>query len=160
MLFLYHSSQKLYTRFFKQHKQAWQISKDEFLQYPKHSLGYKLGQFYQENAFEPLHKLENHDVFHLITQTGTTVQDEISLQYLLLGNGKLSLYLLGVIVLGTCVYPEYCKDFYRAFKRGNSMQRFYQLDFKTLLNTPLHEIKNALHFNLKSHLAHYFFTPL
>lgn len=160
MLALYNSSQKIYTQLFKQHKMAWNISKKNFLEFPKSSLGYKLGEFYQEKGFDVIPKLENHDVFHVITETGTEIHEEVSMQYLLLGNGKISLYQFAMIGIGTCIYPEYLKLYIKAFYRGTTMQRFHDLDFKELLNIPIYEIKNSLYFNLKNHLNHFFITSL
>lgn len=88
MLVLYNKSQKIYTQLFKQHKRAWNISKEDFLNFPKGSLGHHLGVFYQEKDFDVVPKLENHDVFHLITESGTDIQDEVAMQYLLLGKGQ------------------------------------------------------------------------
>jgi ubiquinone biosynthesis protein Coq4 len=52
-------------------------------------------------------KMENHDVHHLITGCGTNFEDEIAMQYLLLGNGKLNAHLLAAIILGTCIAGIY-----------------------------------------------------
>lgn len=160
MLALYNSSQKIYTQLFKQNKSAWKISKEDFLKFSKDSLGYHMGIFYQEKGFDVIPKLENHDVFHVITESGTEIQDEVAMQYLLLGNGKISLYQFAMIGIGTCIYPEYLKMYFRALAKGNSMQKFYHLDFEALLKIPLAEIKNSLSFNLKTHLNHHNLTAL
>ncbi|WP_021189618.1 hypothetical protein [Sphingobacterium sp. IITKGP-BTPF85] len=65
-----------------------------------------------------------------------------------------------MIGIGTCIYPEYLKTYFRALAKGNSMQKFYDLDFKALLKIPLAEIKNSLSFNLKTHLNHHNLTAL
>lgn len=160
MLALYNSSQKIYTQLFKQHKFAWKISKEDFLKFPKDSLGYHMGLFYQEKGFDVIPKLENHDVFHVITESGTEIQDEVAMQYLLLGNGKISLYQFAMIGIGTCIYPEYLNMYFKAFSKGNSMQKFHDLDFEALLKIPLPEIKNCLVFNLKTQLNQHILTTL
>ena len=160
MLALYNASQKVYTQLFKRQKLAWNISKEDFLQFPKHSLGYQLGLFYQEKGFDVIPKLENHDVFHVITETGTEIHDEVSMQYLLLGNGKTSAYQFAMIGIGTCIYPEYLKTYIKSFLKGSNMQRFYNLEFKSLLQIPLPEIKSSLNFDLKNHLHQYYITIL
>ncbi|WP_400262458.1 Coq4 family protein [Sphingobacterium sp. SG20118] len=160
MIALYNSSQKIYTQLFKQHKLAWNIRKEDFLSFPKESLGYHLGLFYHEKGFDVIPKLENHDVFHVITDSGTEIQDEVAMQYLLLGNGKISLYQFAMIGIGTCIYPEYFKMYLMAFSKGNTMQKFYDLDFENLLKIPLHEIKSSLAFDLKKYLNHHNLTTL
>lgn len=154
MLALYNSSQKVYTQLFKRHKLAWKVSKEDFLKFPKDSLGYHMGLFYQEKGFDVIPKLENHDVFHIITDSGTEIQDEVAMQYLLLGNGKISLYQFAMIGIGTCIYPEYLKIYLKALVKGTTMQKFHDLDFETLLKIPLHEIKSSLAFDLKKYLNH------
>lgn len=160
MLVLYNKSQKIYTQLFKQHKRAWNISKEDFLNFPKGSLGHHLGVFYQEKDFDVVPKLENHDVFHLITESGTDIQDEVAMQYLLLGNGKVSLYQFAMIAIGTFLYPEHFNMYLKALSKGNAMQKFHDLDFETLLNIPLQEIKSSLAFELKKHLNHHNLTTL
>lgn len=51
MLWLYDWSQILYAKLFKRNKEAWGISKSEFLLYPEGSLGKALGEFYLEKGF-------------------------------------------------------------------------------------------------------------
>lgn len=120
---------------------AWDIAISDLLNYPKNSLGYRLGCFLSRNNFDLQQKLESHDVFHVLTNTGTSVPEEISMQFYLLGNGKRSPYLFTVIFLGGLLYPDYLKFFHRAFKRGKSALRFHQLDFHELLDQPLEKIK-------------------
>ena len=82
-------------------------------------------------------KLENHDVFHVLAKIGIRMQDEIALQYWLLGNGKLSLYLIGTIFLGSLVFPEYWHSYGTAFLSGARKQAVWHLDFEHLLCEPV-----------------------
>lgn len=141
MLHLYGWSSKVYANLFKANKKAWGISKDEFLRYPVGSLGYQLGEFYALNGFDIMPKLENHDVFHILTETGITIQDEIGMQYLLFGNGKFSFYLMGMIVVGGMVFPEYFGYYIQSFLKGRSMMKFHSVDFKALLTEPIAELR-------------------
>jgi ubiquinone biosynthesis protein Coq4 len=145
MLGLYGTSQIIYTQIFKRHKKAWGISKLELTLYPEGTLGKVLGEFYVAHGFEVMPKLENHDVFHLITETGTEIQDEIAMQYLLFGNGKLSLYMFSMIGIGTIMYPEFLAYYLRHFRKGKSMPSFHQKDFSELLDTSLVYLKASIH---------------
>lgn len=141
MLWLYGWSQDLYTNLFKRNQNAWGISKSELSLFPEETLGRALGEFYQINGFDVMPKLENHDIFHVITQTGTEIQDEIAMQYLLLGNGKRSLYMFSMILIGTLLYPEFLGYYQAHFKKGKRMNSFHQVEFKDYLDSHLQSVK-------------------
>lgn len=88
ILFMYENSQKQYRKYFKKKKRQWQFSEAQLLNFQNDSLGKVLGDFYQKHGFRMIPKMENHDVYHLITDFSTNIQDEIAMQYLLFGNGK------------------------------------------------------------------------
>lgn len=123
--------------------QAWDLSIKDLLLYPKDSLGYQMGYFLQSNNFDLQEKLESHDVFHVLTRTGITVPEEISMQFYLLGNGKRSAYLFSVIFLGSLLFPDYLKMFLSKYHLGRASLPFHQLDFKKLLHQPLERIKDT-----------------
>jgi len=145
MLFLYNGSSVLYTKLFKRNKKAWGLRVSDFLAYPTHSLGYVLGEFYLSNGFDIMPKLENHDVFHVITETNTDIQGEIAMQYLLMGNGKRSLYMYAMIVIGTLIYPEFTRYYMFSYQKGKSLSKFHHIEFKDYLTRPLIEIQHTLY---------------
>ncbi|PIF43150.1 ubiquinone biosynthesis protein COQ4 [Chryseobacterium sp. 52] len=133
LLFVYDKTQKLYRKYFKKKKRQWQFNEEQLLKFQEDSLGRKLGEFYRKHGFSMIPKMEDHDVHHLITGCGTQFEDEIAMQYLLLGNGKLNAHLLAAIILGTLILPEYCKIYMKAYRKGQNMRPFYQWDFESLL---------------------------
>ncbi|WP_291864788.1 hypothetical protein [Maribacter sp.] len=139
---LYEWSKKPYQKIMKTNL-PWNISEAELKHYHKESLGYHLRQFLKGNNFQVQAKLENHDIFHILTNTGTTVHEEISMQYYLLGNGKRSIYLFTVIVLGTTLFPDYISLFIKAYKRGKAAHPFYPLNFLKMLQQPTERIKST-----------------
>lgn len=145
MLFLYGWSSVFYAKYFKRNKEAWGLSVLDFLNYPANSLGYALGEFYQSKGFDVMPKLENHDVFHVITQTNTDIQDEVAMQYLLMGNGKRSLYMYAMILIGTAIYPEFIRYYIFTYQKGKSLAVFHDIEFKDYLAKPLAEIQYILH---------------
>jgi len=145
MLNLYNWSSRLYAELFKGYKAAWGISKQEFLNYPEGSLGYSLGMFYKDKGFDVMPKLENHDVFHLITETGTDISDEIAMQYLLFGNGKISLYLMAMLFIGTVIFPEHSGYYWSSYRKGKSMAKFYNIEFKSYLLESISELQNTFY---------------
>jgi ubiquinone biosynthesis protein Coq4 len=139
---MYEWSKIPYQRFFK-NKKAWDIDKQELLAYPEETLGYHLGQFLQKNHFDIQPKLEDHDIIHVLTNTGVSVREEIGMQYYLLGNGKKSLYLYIVILSGTFFYPTHIDYFLKEFKKGKTAYRFHYLDFSKLLLIPTETIQQT-----------------
>ncbi|KPE49966.1 Coq4 family protein [Chryseobacterium indologenes] len=133
LLFVYDKTQKLYRKYFKKKKRQWQFNEKQLLEFKEDSLGRKLGEFYKKYGFSMIPKMENHDVHHLITGCGTNFEDEIAMQYLLLGNGKLNAHLLAAVVLGTLILPEYLKIYISAYKKGQRMRPFHSWDFESLL---------------------------
>ncbi len=139
---LYEMSKVPYRLLFKS-EPAWDLSVKELLAYPPESLGYHLGCFLLKHHFTPEPQLEDHDIYHVVTEAGISVPEEIAMQFYLLGNGKRSLYLCMVIGLGFLLFPDEIKRFYTAFKKGRSAHRFYDLNFLKLLYYPLTDVRTT-----------------
>ncbi len=139
---IYEWSKKPYQKWFKRNL-AWDIPTKQLMHYPQESLGFHLACFLLKHNFDPQPKLENHDVFHVLTNTGISVPEEIAMQYYLLGNGKQSMYLLSVISLGTLLYPDKISFFRSAYRKGKMAHAFYQLDYKKLLDQPIQTLRNT-----------------
>ena len=106
-----------YLWLFKRRKHAWGLSKVQLLTYEKHTLAYKIGQFLDKNGFEIEAKMEEHDVFHVLSGTPTAVIDEIRLQYYMLGNGKRSVFLYIVLLTGLVLYVGQYRTFIKSFQK-------------------------------------------
>jgi ubiquinone biosynthesis protein Coq4 len=139
---MYELSRKPYQKYFKK-STPWEIGKNELLEYPKDSLGFGLGIFLDKNHFDIQPKLEDHDIIHVLTNTGISVIDEIGMQYYLLGNGKRSLYLFMVIISGTPFYLTQIKYFFQQYKRGKEALPFHYLDFSKMLSIPVLSIQKT-----------------
>ncbi|MDY8138571.1 hypothetical protein [Aquimarina sp. 2201CG5-10] len=139
---IYEWSKTPYQRWFKKNP-PWEMTTKTLIQFPKDSLGFHLGCFLLKHNFSPQPKLENHDVFHVLTDTGTSVPEEISMQYYLLGNGKRSIYLFMVILLGTILYPDKLLLFKRAYQKGKVAYPFHQLDYQKLLHKSIETIRTT-----------------
>ncbi|MCP2025724.1 ubiquinone biosynthesis protein Coq4 [Flavobacterium sp. HSC-32F16] len=139
---LYECTKKPYQKYFKKND-PWDIDKKQLFDFPNDSLGYGLGNFLYKNHFDIQEKLEDHDVIHVLTNTGISVYEEIGMQYYLLGNGKRSLYLFMVILSGTIFYPNQIKYFFQQFKRGKQAHSFHYLDFSKMLSMPIQSIQKT-----------------
>ena len=143
---MYELSKKPYQKLIKKGK-AWEINIPELIQLPADSLGFHLGCFLLKYNFEIQPKLEDHDVIHVLTNTGISVVEEIGMQYYLFGNGKRSLYLLLVILSGTLFYPTKLSYFKNEFSKGKQAHPFYNLDFLNMLSLPLVTIQHSFNIN-------------
>ncbi|MDP5200480.1 hypothetical protein [Flavobacterium sp. DG2-3] len=139
---LYECSKKPYQKYFKKNE-PWNIDKDSLMDYPEGTLGFGLGNFLYKNHFDLQEKLEDHDIIHVLTNTGVTVYEEIGMQYYLLGNGKTSLYLFMVILTGTVFYPKRMSYFIQQFKRGKQAHSFHYMDFSKMLWMPILTIQQT-----------------
>ncbi|TPG32112.1 Coq4 family protein [Flavobacterium pectinovorum] len=139
---LYEHTKKPYQKYFKKNE-PWKIDKAHLMDYPENSLGFGLGSFLFKNHFDIQEKLEDHDIIHVLTNTGISVYEEIGMQYFLLGNGKRSLYLYMVILSGTVFYPTQLKYFINQYKNGKQALPFYYLDFSKMLLMPIHSIRQT-----------------
>lgn len=139
---LYECSKLPYQKYLKKNT-PWNIDKPKLMDYPEESLGFALGSFLYKNHFDLQEKLEDHDIIHVLTNTGISVYEEIGMQYYLLGNGKKSLYLFMVILSGTFFYPKRIKYFIQQYKSGKQALSFHYLDFSKMLLLPIHSIRET-----------------
>ncbi len=140
---LFEKSESIYTRYFKKNT-PWSLTKSDLLTYEKHTFGFHLGQFLEDNGFDLIPKVERHDAYHVLTCYSTTVEDEIAQQYLCLGNGKRSSYLFGVVILGTFLLPDYLGHYLRSYQIGKKANTFHNLDFRQLLNTSYFDVRSCI----------------
>lgn len=142
IVWLFEKSQSIYTKFKK--KEPWNITSKELAEYPKKSIGHHLFVFLKENQFELIPKVERHDAYHIVTGYGTKVEDEIALQYLCYGNGKRSMYLFGVVFIGTLLLPDFLKYYLQSYKLGKRCNTFHHFDYKKLLRHDLKDFRSVI----------------
>ena len=141
---LFELSQQFYTQYFKRKKIPWAVDRTTLLDYPEQSFGRELGLFLTANKFELIPKVERHDAYHVLTGYGTEVEDEIAMQYVCFGNGKRSIYLFGVILLGTLLLPDYLSYYLRSYRIGKQANLFYDWDFSTVLQLPIADLRQLV----------------
>lgn len=132
---LFEHSHRPYAAVFKSNA-AWGLRAETLRSMPPGTLGHTMGTYLHGLGYELIDKLESHDFCHLLTDTPTDIPGEIALQALLLGNGKRSLYLLGALFIGLLLFPEHRVYFHTSYRKGQQLQRFFDLDFHELLHTP------------------------
>lgn len=122
-----------YTSLFKKSKISWNLDRSNLRQYKAKSLGLHLYNFLKLEGFNLMGKHETHDVFHVLGEFKTTIEEEIAMQCFLFGNGKRTLYMALSIGIGLILIPEFGKLYLESYKRGKQAFPIYQLNFKPLL---------------------------
>lgn len=143
---MYELSSRPYLKYFKK-GQAWNVTTQALLKHPQGSLGLHLGEFLRKYHFQLQPKAEAHDVIHVLTNSGVSTKEEIAMQYYLLGNGKRSLYLWMVVCAGVLLYSSQLSYFRHQYRQGKQADKFYDLDFLSLLSLPLATVRQS--YNIK-----------
>ena len=115
-----------YAALAKAHVQPWRETTATLMARAPGTLGRAIGEHLDEGGFALLPRLEDHDVFHVVMGIGASAVDEVALQYALAGNGKRSVYLVGVVILGAIVFPEALPQFVAAWRQGRTVVEFHQ----------------------------------
>lgn len=142
---LFELSVQVYRWLFKRKVQAWGISVAELDAYPTGSLGKAVGIFLKQHGFDVQNKLETHDVYHVLTETGTSVPEEISMQYRLWACGKRSVYSAITMLLGTAILPEKMELYRSTYRLGKRMVNVSEWDLKALLHEPVYELRKQIY---------------
>lgn len=130
--------------YLRPNRQSWQLSVNDFSKFPKESLGYALNCFYKREQVNPIAKIEQHDVCHVLFNYSTQVKDECFLQFFLLGNGQRSFLTIGTCVLSLMLFPFLTFQFRQHYLRGQEVKRVVHIDFKPLLSKNLTELQHHL----------------
>lgn len=131
------STRATYTSLFKKAKTSWKLNIENLKSYKANSLGENLCNFLQREGFDLMEKHETHDVFHVLGDYNTKIENEIAMQCFLFGNGKRTLYMGLSIGIGFLLIPEFTRLYWSAYKRGKRAFPLYQIDFKPLLSYPV-----------------------
>ena len=134
-----------YRLLFKRKKEGWEITVSDLRKYEVGTLGRSLYVFLHHNGFEVQNKLESHDVFHVLTETGTTVPEEISMQFRLYACGKRSIYGSITMALGALVIPEKHQLYSSSYRIGKRMVDLSTWDLKSLLNESISELRKQIY---------------
>ncbi|MEX0965889.1 MAG: Coq4 family protein [Bacteroidia bacterium] len=111
---------------------------------PEGTLGRDVGIFLKRHNLEVIPMAEFHDVYHVLFNYGTTIKDEACIQFVPLGNGRWSLPYVACTFVSAAFYPEYWKDFYRAFCTGKNANKFHDWDFQELLGAETEKIRRMI----------------
>jgi hypothetical protein len=141
---IFEKSIGFYARNFKKNKPVWNLTKEDLVCYSNHTLGKEMFLFLNRNNLEIIPKSEHHDCYHVLTNYQANTIDEIALQYLCFGNGKRTINLFLIIIVGTLFIPENLSFYIQSYRIGKQANRFYDLDFKKLLKVNLKDLQSVI----------------
>ena len=133
----------LHALFYKKRK-PWNLRTEDLIQYPAGSLGNKLGNFLRDEQLQPIPRIERHDAFHLLFDFTTQIQDEVAIQYFLIGNGKISPFPIITSIFAALILPEWWDYFIQQFRKGMKARNIANWNFKELLHDDFNDLKKIV----------------
>ena len=70
-----------------------------------------------------------------------TDEGEVSLQFFMLANGRISFPVLATAIYGLITMPEYYTSFRKAYQRGKEAKDLSSLDWFAIMQQPLAEVR-------------------
>lgn len=123
----------------------WNMKVEDFKKFQSGTLGNKLYQFYTENNFKPIAKLEYHDVYHILFNKDASVYSEIYLQFIEFGNGKTT-FINYIVAFGSFLFfPEKYKDWNNAIKEGKELIPLFHIPFQHHLEQNFDQLVQSLY---------------
>lgn len=125
----------------KTDKQNWDYNANSLYNFPLGSLGKELANFLNKNQVDLIPKAESHDVFHVITGFGIESEEEVAMQFWLLGNGRLKPYTIGACIVGIILLPDFWMYYFKSFKQGMNSPSIVNWNFEEMLYADVNQIK-------------------
>lgn len=141
---LFDLSKNIYRVTIKRYTKNWNTSIAQLANYNDGTLGKDLALFLEAHNFNLEPKFEKHDIYHFLTDYPTTVVGEICLSTFNVGNGKRSIYTVGVAMVGVLIMIDNYSVFKKAYFRGKNARSYVKWDFQHLLNEQTINLKALL----------------
>jgi len=125
-------------------KAPWKVTQEELKDYPSGSLGRDIYEFLEKNKLTLIPRAEFHDVYHVLFDFTTSMEDETAIQFLGVGNGRYSLPWLASCALALLFYPERWEKFYRVYQKGRSSHVFHKRNWELYLLEQTADIRHSL----------------
>lgn len=113
--------------------------------FPKGSLGFDLYLFLKKRNLAFDKHYTRHDLKHVLLQYDTTDYGEACLQCFMLGNGRVSIPVLFTIAFSFFTMPDYWKDMFAAYKKGNVCSPVHNWQWKQLLIEQTIDLRTKLY---------------
>ena len=125
-------------------RQPWEIKQEKLAEMPVGSLGYEIHEWLHRNGYSIIPRVEFHDVYHVLMGFDNQMKHEASIQFCIVGNGKITLPYLASCAVAVFLFPEYWGTFRDAYWKGRNAKKFYHLDWKLLLEMDLNVLQESI----------------
>lgn len=123
-------------------KKKFPYSMEQLSALPFETVGNELWQLLNAENLRLLPYYERHDIKHVVLDYPFTDEGEVSLQFFMLANGRVSFPVLATVLYGLMTMPEYYSSFRRAYQRGKEANDLSSIDWFTIMQQPLVEVRH------------------
>ncbi|QNA44103.1 Coq4 family protein [Lacibacter sediminis] len=122
-------------------KKKFPYSMEQLSALPFETVGNELWQLLNAHSIRLLPYYERHDIKHVVLDYPFTDEGEVSLQFFMLANGRVSFPVLATVIYGLVTMPEYYSSFRNAYQRGKEASDLSSLDWFAIMQQPLAEVR-------------------
>lgn len=126
-------------------KKVFPYSMEQLSALPYETVGNELWQVLNEQNLRLLPYYEKHDIKHVVLQYPFTDEGEVSLQFFMLANGRISFPVLSTVIYGIVTMPEYYSSFKNAYRRGKQFSNLEELDWFSIMEIPLAQVQQQIY---------------
>jgi ubiquinone biosynthesis protein Coq4 len=125
-------------------KKKFPYSMEQLSALPYETVGNELWQLLNANSIRLLPYYERHDIKHVVLNYPFTDEGEVSLQFFMLANGRVSFPVLATVLYGLLTMPEYYSSFKKAWKRGKQVKSLEKMDWFGIMELPLAVVQRQI----------------
>lgn len=126
-------------------KKKFPYSMEQLSALPFETVGNELWQILNAHNLRLLPYYERHDIKHVVLNYPFTDEGEVSLQFFMLANGRVSFPVLATVIYGLVTMPEYYSSFKRAWQRGKQAKSLENMDWFGIMELPLAVVQKQVH---------------
>lgn len=144
LIALVEKTKHTYIKLTNKKRTSWDITLVDLQAYPKNTLGKDLSNFLRWEKLDLIAGLESQDVYHPLLDYSTALEEEVQMQFFLLGNGKKSLYAIGTSFVAFLTMPDQWLAFWNAYNRGSQSVKVHGWDFQFLLKKETIQLRTLI----------------
>lgn len=126
-------------------KKKFPYSMEQLSALPFETVGNELWQSLNAESLRLLPYYERHDIKHVVLDYPFTDEGEVSLQFFMLANGRVSFPVLATVIYGLVTMPEYYSSFKKAWQRGKQAKSLENMDWFGIMELPLTVVQKQVH---------------
>lgn len=126
-------------------KKKFPYSMEQLSALPYETVGNELWQLLNAENLRLLPYYERHDIKHVVLNYPFTDEGEVSLQFFMLANGRVSFPVLATVIYGLVTMPEYYSSFKKAWQRGKQAKSLENMDWFGIMELPLAVVQKQVY---------------